>query len=138
MNAQRIGMSPPDREARATRLPTFLVIGAMKGGTTALHTYLGSHPDVFMSDLKEPHFFSSGLGWDKGEEWYCSLFTEAGSATAVGESSTSYSKFPDVRHVPERAISLIPDLRVVYLVRDPIERIRSQYLHHVVMGEERL
>src|SRR5262249_49158088 len=56
VTAQRIVPSPATQGATAVTLPTFLVVGAMKGGTTALHTYLGSHPQVFMSDPKEPHF----------------------------------------------------------------------------------
>ena len=115
-------------------LPTFLVIGAMKAGTTSLHTYLGRHPNVFVSEPKEPHFFSSN--WDRGVDWYEGLFAGGRDALARGEASTSYSKFPAEPDVPERVHKLVPDVRLVYIVREPIARVRSHYLHNVLMERE--
>ena len=69
--------------------PNYFVIGAPKAGTTSLCSHLGAHPDVFMSDPKEPQFFSHNL--HRGYEWYASLFESASGHAAVGEGSTTYS-----------------------------------------------
>ena len=120
------------------RMPNFLVIGAMKAGTTSLYRYLREHPDVFMPPIKELEFFASAGTWDRGLSWYRKQFEGASGATAVGEASTAYSKSPIVRGVPGRIAEHIPDCRMIYLVRDPIERIRSHYEHRVAIGAERL
>ncbi|MGH2664001.1 MAG: sulfotransferase family protein [Actinomycetota bacterium] len=109
------------------RLPNFVVIGAMRAGTTSLWEYLRGHPQVFMATLKEPNFFSEAGTWKRGRGWYESLFRDAGEAIAVGEASTSYTKHPIHPGVPERMASVIPGARFVYVVRHPIERIRSHY-----------
>ncbi len=119
-------------------LPTFLVIGAMKAGTTSLYEYLKSHPQVFMPDTKELDFFVEELNFTRGAGWYRTQFAQAGGATAVGEASTSYTKFPLYRDVPARIGAMLPEVRLVYVIRHPIERIRSQYLHERLLGEERL
>lgn len=120
----------------ALRLPDFLIVGAMKAGTTAVYDALRRHPDVFMPELKEVEFFAAERTWGRGVEWYASLFAEGHGARAVGEASTIYTKHPHFAGVPERIASVIPDVRLVYLVRDPIERIRSHYLHNVAHGRE--
>lgn len=121
----------------ADTLPTFLVIGAMKAGTTTLHELLAGHPDVFMSALKEPDFFVESKNWDRGLDWYRSLFADGGGHTAIGESSTSYSKRSEFPGVPERTLGVLPDVKLVYLLRDPLERIRSMYVHNRLHGRER-
>jgi hypothetical protein len=118
-------------------LPNFLVVGAMKSGTDSLWQYLRRHPQVFMSDLKEPEFFVTELNWSRGVRWYEQQFVGADGAVAVGEASTSYSKYPLYRDVPSRIADTIPDVRLIYLIRQPIERIRSQYLHQRLLREER-
>src|SRR5207244_8421308 len=84
-------------------LPTFLVIGAMKSGTTSLYRYLQAHPDVFMSEQKELNYFTQGANqnWEKGLAWYQAQFEQAGKARAVGEASTNYTKYPQFQGVPE-------------------------------------
>ncbi len=117
-------------------LPTFVVIGAMKAGTTTLHEQLGRHPDVFMSTTKELHFFIDGENWARGPEWYAAQFRAGAAATARGEVSPSYSQADIFPGVPARMTSLLPDIRVVYVVRHPIERMRSMYLHQLANGRE--
>jgi hypothetical protein len=112
-------------------LPTFIVIGAMKAGTTSLARYLGEHPDVFVCRPKEPQFFIERGTWDRGVAWYRDLFADGRAATARGEASTDYSKLPAHAGVAERMAGVVPDARIVYLVRDPIERMLSQYVHEV-------
>lgn len=113
-------------------LPTFFVIGAAKAGTTSLHAYLDRHPDIQMSAVKEPRFFvadpgeavaSSGRIADRAA--YEALFDPA--VPHRGESSTSYALFPLYRDVPARIHAAVPDARLVYLVRDPVERAVSHY-----------
>ena len=122
----------------APRLPNFLVIGAMKAGTTSLYHYLRSHPQVFMPETKEVNFFNPMRNWRRGVEWYEAQFAGVGDdVTAVGEASTSYTKFPWVQGVPQRIVSTLgANVRLIYVVRDPIERMRSQYLHNLTTGQE--
>jgi hypothetical protein len=106
-------------------LPNLIVIGAARCGTTSLHRYLDLHPDVAMSANKELDFFSVDARWERGVSWYERQFL---SGTLVrGESSPSYSTYPRTRDVPARMASVVPDARLVYLVRDPIERMLSLY-----------
>lgn len=119
-------------------LPNFLVIGAMKAGTTSLYRYLGSHPNVFVSRTKELNFFTSEHNWELGRAWYERQFADAGGhAIAVGEASTNYAKHPEFSGVAGRIAALLPDVRLLYVVRDPIDRMRSQYLHRIGRGKER-
>jgi Sulfotransferase domain len=122
---------------RTTTLPTFLVIGAMKSGSTTLYNHLRAHPRVFMPSFKEPEFFVAEKTWSRGLSWYQSLFADAGNALAVGEASTSYTKFTEFPGVPERISRVIPEVRLIYLLRDPLVRIRSMYGHMVLTGRER-
>ena len=118
-------------------LPTFLVIGAMKAGTTSLHAYLRSHPDVFMSDEKELDFFVQDKNWERGIGWYEQQFAGSDRSAARGEASTNYTKHPFFGGVPERIHSIIPDVRLIYVVRHPIRRMVSEYWHHVAEYGER-
>jgi hypothetical protein len=123
-------------EARP-HLPTFLVIGAMKAGTTSLYHYLRDHPQVFMPETKEVNFFNPLRNWRRGVGWYEEQFADAPpEVTALGEASTSYTKYPWVEGVPERIASVLGDVLLIYVVRHPIERMRSQYLHQVATGQE--
>lgn len=117
-------------------LPTFVVIGSMKAGTTSLHRYLGAHPDVFVPDVKEIEFFSEPDRWRRGVDWYERLFAGAAGATARGEVSTGYTKLPRYPEAAARLHSVVPDARLVYLVREPIDRLRSHYVHNVLQGFE--
>jgi Sulfotransferase domain len=133
---ERSGTSTGSSVAIDVRLPDFVVIGAMKAGTTSLFEYLRVHPDVFMSPIKEVDFFVREINWSRGLEWYARQFERGRAATAVGEASPSYTKYPEYAGVPERMVRLLPDARLIYLVRDPIERIRSHYQHRAMTGSE--
>ena len=104
----------------------------MKAGTTSLHRYLSFHPEIFMSADKEPRFFTDESKWHKGLGWYESHFPEP--AAVRGESTPDYTKFPAIRHAPERIHSTIPDARLIYLVRDPVDRIISHYMDAYSFG----
>jgi Sulfotransferase domain len=116
-------------------LPTFLLIGAMKSGTTTLYWYLAQHPDVFMPALKEPNFFNDH--WHRGVGWYERLFAGAGAAVARGEASVRYTSFPNDPECPSRIAAVVPDVRLLFLAREPVDRIRSHYLHEVAALRER-
>lgn len=114
-----------------SRLPDFLIIGAAKCGTTSLFEQLGQHPQIFLPAVKEPTFFSEhGVGaWDKGLEWYASLFADAQDGQLTGEASTSYSKAPWYGDAPEKIHQVLPDVKLIYMVRDPLAQIVSHYQH---------
>jgi hypothetical protein len=125
------------RSESVPRLPNFLIIGAMKSGTTSLYHYLRHHPQIFMPDTKEVNFFNPLRHWGRGVEWYAQQFVEApDDALMIGEASTSYTKFPWIRNVPARIRSVLGDVRLIYLIRHPIERMRSHYLYNLSTGQE--
>lgn len=106
-------------------LPNLVVIGAAKCATTSLHRYLDSHSDISMSPVKEPQFFQD----PDGEDWlgyYRAQFDP--TARITGESSTMYSRHPAIPGVPQRMAARIPDAKLVYMVRDPIERAISSFV----------
>jgi hypothetical protein len=121
-------------------VPTFVVIGAMKAGTVSLRHYLDEHPDVFLGRggrFGEPNFFIEEHNWRRGRGWYESLFDGSDRATAIGECSPSYSMAHVYGGVPERMARVVPQARLVYVVRDPIARMQSMYMHQVSAGRER-
>lgn len=112
--------------------PNFLVIGAMKCATSSLHEQLALQPGIFMTELKEPNFFSNDEQYEKGFEWYSSLFTPETKDILVGESSTHYTKLPTYPETITRIQQDIPNalsLKFVYVMRHPIDRLVSQYIH---------
>lgn len=118
------------------RLPDFLLIGAMKCGTTTLFRDLESHPGVFMPEDKEPHaLVDDAVLTPRGRARYARLFAPARADQLAGEASTGYSKLPWESGAVERAKELLrPDLRLLYIVRDPIQRIASHH-YHLYAGE---
>jgi Sulfotransferase domain len=113
-------------------LPTFLLVGAMKSGTTSLIRYLGGHPDVFTLD-REVSFFDRW--WDRGVDWYRSQFAGAGGEAAVGESSPGYLYLPEPG---PRMAQVVPDAQLVAILRDPVDRAYSHYWHNRTRGHEEL
>ena len=119
------------------RLPDFIIIGAMKSGTTSLYAWLTRQPEVFLSSIKEPNFFSHDKVWKRGLHWYTSLFAPAAGDRLTGEASVSYTSPDRCELAADRMWDLVPGARLVYLVRHPIERMRSHYRHQVQRGRER-
>jgi Sulfotransferase domain len=118
-------------------LPNFVIVGTMKGGTTSLYHYLRQHPEVFMPEAKELHFFVAEKNLSRGLDWYERNFAGAEGAVAVGEASPDYTRYPEHDGVPKRMAEVLPDTRLIYVLRDPVERIRSHYLHDLARGRER-
>ena len=120
---------------REGALPNLIIIGGLKCGTTSLHHYLNLHPEIAMSRPKELNFFVSELNWPLGRDWYAGHFDP--SARIRGESSPHYTNRPSFNGVPGRMRELLgSDVRLVYVVRDPIDRMLSHYLHNVGGGYE--
>ncbi|MDQ3572081.1 MAG: sulfotransferase [Actinomycetota bacterium] len=119
-------------------LPNVVIIGAQKCGTTALHSYMHRHPEVMMSTPKELNFFIDDPrkgNWRRGLVWYRARFD--GSFAAHGESSPDYTAHPLYHGVPERMARCVPDAKLIFLVRDPVDRAHAGYVHHYAKGSER-
>jgi len=125
MTRCRVQISPVKKSTEGT-LPNMIIIGAAKCATTSLHYYLGLHPQISMSRQKEINFFIQ-RNWVRGVKWYMSRFQ--GEARVHGESSVGYTFHPFARGVPGRMHSVVPEARLIYILRDPIDRIVSDYVH---------
>ena len=118
---------------REGALPNLIIIGGLKCGTTSLHHYLNLHPEIAMSRPKELNFFVSELNWPLGRDWYAGHFDP--SARIRGESSPHYTNRPSFNGVPGRMRELLgSEVRLAYVVRNPIDRMLSHYLHNVGGG----
>lgn len=115
-------------------LPNMVIIGAQKCGTTSLHKYLDVHPEISMSSVKETDFFLPEGNWSRGFEWYASLCDP--SSPVRGEASPNYTELPISSGLAERMHEHLPEAKLIYLVRDPIDRISSHYVHSVAWGGE--
>jgi hypothetical protein len=125
----------PQGDRSHCALPNLIIIGGLKCGTTSLHHYLNLHPEIAMSRPKELNFFVTELNWPLGREWYAAHFDPA--APVRGESSPHYTNRPTFEGVPGRMREVLgAEIRLVYVVRDPIDRMLSHYLHNVGGGYE--
>jgi len=127
----------PDAERLATahlrQAPSFLIIGTQKGGTSSLHHYLSRNNSVRMAIKKEVHFFDSYFG--KGLAWYLAHFARRKDAVITGEASPSYLMHP---LVPRRVHGAFPQMRLIALLRNPVDRAYSHYQMNVRKGIEAL
>jgi hypothetical protein len=114
---------------RSGRDPDFLVIGSMKSGSTTLFEYLGRHPQVFACEPKEPQYFSREEVNRRGIDWYRSLFAAASPEQICGEGSTCYTRWPHFGDVAGRIAAALPDVRLVFIMRNPVDRAYSHYRH---------
>lgn len=109
----------------------FVLAGAMKSGTSSLAQLLSQHPEVNFCSLKEPHFFVREKEWARGYDYYASLFDQENQGQRMrGEGSTSFTML--MRHGWKAALRLYehnPEIKLIYLMRDPLDRLVSQYMH---------
>jgi Sulfotransferase domain len=133
--AERRRAQRRQRDRARGALPNLVVIGGLKCGTTSLHHYLNLHPGVAMSRPKELNFFVAELNWPLGTDWYASHFER--DAPVRGESSPHYTNLPRFAGVADRIESTLGSPKLIYVVRDPIDRMLSHYLHNVAGGYER-
>jgi len=112
-----------------SRLPTFLLCGAQKAGTTALYAALQEHPDVCMSRPKETEFFN--WRYYRGLDWYRTHFQHYDGETAVGEASTRI--MPTAEAIP-RIKNVVPDCRLIFVLRNPVDRAFSAFWFYSSTG----
>ncbi|MFI5121833.1 MAG: sulfotransferase family protein [Vicinamibacteria bacterium] len=130
-----LDQAAPGAVSRAGALPNLIVIGAQKCGTSVLHYYLSLHPEVSMSKPKELNFFIEERNWPRGLDWYKAQFDA--DARVRGEASPNYTAFPQHEGVPERMASVVPDAKLIYMVRDPLERIAAHWVHNYAKRREK-
>ena len=114
-------------------LPDFVIIGAQKGGTSFLYQLLVQHPHVKPAFAKEVHYFD--LNFRKGDNWYRSYFpvqVRNSRKYITGEASPYYLFHP---HAPRRASTVLPDAKLIVLLRNPVDRAYSHYQHQVKRGK---
>ena len=110
--------------------PDFIIIGAMKCGTTTLFRDLSKHPAIFAPGNKEPEVLLRDVAPEQHASDYAEVFSGDATDQLKGEASTAYTKRPDIDGIPNRAMALCGnDLRIIYLRRDPVARIVSHYGH---------
>lgn len=128
---QRSNVSDAPTSDRTTsgRVPDFMLIGAMRAGTTTLHAYLCRHHQVFMAKPKEPQFFSRDHVYERGIEWYKSILADASPEQVCGEASTCYSRCPPYQKAAARIAEHAPHAKFIYIMRHPVERLYSHYGH---------
>jgi hypothetical protein len=115
-------------------LPDFLIIGAMKCGTSTLQAQLARQPGVFMSTPKEPNYFSNDEIFAQGPDWYERLFSDAAPGDLKGEASTHYTKLPTYPQTLARMQAVLPAPKLVYMIRNPMARAVSHYIHEWTEG----
>ena len=126
--------------------PNLFIVGQPKSGTTALHQFLGQHPEIYMSSIKEPHFFCSDFHLEsdraygkkrffdfRSESAYLQLFNRAGNAKVIGESSTNYL-YSQV--AAEKIYNFNPDAKIIIILREPAKFLYSLHSHYVKFTEE--
>ena len=113
-------------------LPDFLIVGVQKGGTTSLYNYLIQHPDVVPASRKEVHYFDRNV--HRSLNWYKAHFRNAArqkksnSRIITGECTPYYAVNP---YIPEKIAKIAPDTKIIFILRDPVERAFSHYKHNV-------
>lgn len=132
----RMGADPTRTQPLASsrlQLPHFLVLGTQKGGTTSLHRLLGQHPQVFLPPGKELHYFT--LHDQEPLDWYAGHYKDAKPGEQRGDVTPYYLFHP---RAPQRIRTVLPEARLIVLLRDPVERTLSHYYHAKRHGFETL
>ena len=124
-------------------MPDFLILGVQKGGTTSLYNYLIEHPNVISARRKEVHFFDQH--YQKGVLWFRGNFPTVmhkysiehirKQAFITGEGSPEYLFYP---HIAKKVAGLLPNAKLIALLRNPVDRAYSQYRHNIRWGHEKL
>ena len=116
------------------KIPRFLVIGAMRAGTTSLQEMLGALDGVCLARMKETDYFIAERNYKRGKAWYRNQFDKPGAI--CGEISPNYTKRDVFKGVPERVYEANPDVKLIYIARDPVERAVSQYNFSYLYGKK--
>lgn len=120
-------------DTKIARFPNFLGIGVQKGGTTTLHQLLNKHPEIYLPPEKEIQFFSKHF--ERSKDWYAKHFAKANETQICGEITPYY-----IYHskAAKRIATILPDVKLIILLRNPVERTLSQYFHAKRLGYEKL
>lgn len=126
---------------KTQKLPEFIIIGAGKCGTTSLHSYLSQHPQLYLCPKKETYFFINDTSRAQHRRWgavetlaeYSALFQDAPDDRVIGEISTTYYRYPESA---ARIHQLLPEVKIIAILRDPAERAFSSYQMFVQHGHE--
>ncbi len=117
-------------------LPQFLVIGAMKAGSTTIYEDLRAHPQIFLIEKELDSFNSPSISTPTGRARYEQLFAKAAPGQLRGDVSATYAKLPETEGLAERAATVLgSDFQVVYSVRNPVDRVVSQHHHEYMRGK---
>jgi hypothetical protein len=119
------------------RVPDFIIIGAQKSATSSLYWWLQDQREFFLASPKETNFFSFEKDWSRGAGWYSDQFSSAHQDAILGEASVSYSYASTCVVSAERMSATVPGARLIYVIRHPIERLRSHYRHEVQRNREK-
>lgn len=125
---------------KTNRLPNFLIVGTMKSGTSSLADYLSEHVDIHIPN-KEVHYFNNDINYNKGFSWYeAQLFKDfdedsKSNHPIVGEKTPTYSYQPNC---VDRIKETVPEVKLIWIFRNPVKRSFSNYIHAVRKGAEPL
>lgn len=111
------------------RIPDIFLIGSAKSATSLLAKSLDRHPKIKLGSIKEPNFFSHYSSYSKGFDWYSSLYENVGPDRLALDASTGYTRCPQNPGAAERIYACAPDAKLIYLMRHPIERAYSHFVH---------
>ncbi|MEM1427009.1 MAG: sulfotransferase domain-containing protein, partial [Cyanobacteria bacterium P01_H01_bin.130] len=129
------GQVPSKWDDQAASPPNFIIVGVQKCGTSSLYSYLAQHPQVIPSIVKEIDFFSRAKHFGYGLPWYLAHFPwlQQDAQWITGEASPDYFHTPDT---PQRVAEAVPNVKLIALLRDPVDRLISHYEHWVRQGYE--
>lgn len=116
-------------------LPDFVIIGAMKCGTSTLAVQLALQEGVFVTTPKEPNYFSDDDVYARGPDWYGRLFAEAAPGDLKGEASTHYTKLPTYPQTLARMTAVLEAPKLIYVIRNPVARAVSHFIHEWSQGQ---
>ncbi len=115
-------------------LPSFIIIGSAKSGTTSLADLLDHHPEVFMCKPKEPNFFSDDRNYNRGMAYYRSLFDQGHGKKLAGEASVTYTMASLHPTPPSRIAKHLPNIKLIYMARHPLARLESHWMQWRACG----
>ena len=141
--ARRLILQYRQATSRSGSLPDFIIIGAQKSGTSSLYAYLGQHPQLLPSSSKEVHFFDGGLNpkvdsFEKGQVWYRAHFPFRKNVSAYSKIFEATPLYIFNPFTPRRIFDLVPEVKIIAILRNPTERAISHYFHEKRKGRESL
>jgi hypothetical protein len=124
-------------------LPNFIIIGSAKCGTSAVADQISGHPEIYIPPIKEVHFFdrvykASATKEDQRKhlQAYSAMYAGGRNRKRRGDATVAYSMYPVISHVPRAIKETLGDVKLIYIVRDPLARIVSHFRHAVRDGED--